>query len=93
MAKATGIENCSPRGRKRVAEAIAEEQFPKLPKIEGKTDRTRWRLRTEGGRHTWHYLDSDEAAKEWPQTNADKYNLGLPLVRRTSRVCRASTHR
>ncbi|CAD0112068.1 unnamed protein product [Aureobasidium uvarum] len=45
-----------------------------------KTDATRWRLRDIGGEQTWHYLD-EEQAKEWPQTTADKYFLGLPTVR------------
>lgn len=44
-----------------------------------KTDATRWRLRDVGGEQTWHYL-SEEQAKEWPQTTADKYFLGLPTV-------------
>jgi lanosterol synthase len=43
-------------------------------------DRTRWRLKNDNGRHTWHYLEDDEAARNWPQTLADKYYLGLPLV-------------
>jgi lanosterol synthase len=34
----------------------------------------------EDGKHTWHYLDDDEAVAKWPQTLADKYYLGLPLV-------------
>ena len=48
-------------------------------KIE-KTDRSRWRLLDEQGRHTWHYLTEDEEIKEWPQTDHDKYHLGLPTV-------------
>lgn len=44
------------------------------------TDPTRWRLLDESGRHTWHYLEDDEEAEEWPQTIADKYELGLPTV-------------
>lgn len=44
-----------------------------------KTDYTRWRMLDEDGKHTWHYLD-DEAVAKWPQTPADKYYLGLPLV-------------
>ena len=43
-------------------------------------DRSRWRLRAEGGRHTWHYLKSEKEAQEWSQTAADKYYLGLPTV-------------
>lgn len=45
-----------------------------------KTDRSRWRLLDESGRHTWHYLKTDEEIKEWPQTTADKHHLGLPTV-------------
>jgi lanosterol synthase len=45
-----------------------------------KTDRSRWRLRDVSGRHTWHYLKSDQEIQEWPQTTADKYHLGLPTV-------------
>ncbi|KAG9806098.1 oxidosqualene-lanosterol cyclase, partial [Aureobasidium melanogenum] len=47
-----------------------------------KTDATRWRLRDVGGEQTWHYL-SEEQAKEWPQTTADKYFLGLPTEQPT----------
>ncbi|ESK87947.1 lanosterol synthase, partial [Moniliophthora roreri MCA 2997] len=43
------------------------------------TDYSRWRLLvSEGGRHTWHYLKTDEECKNWPQTTVDKYWLGLP---------------
>lgn len=44
-----------------------------------KTDKTRWRLKDDHGRQTWHYL-SEEEAKEWPQKFSDKYFLNLPLV-------------
>lgn len=46
------------------------------------TDYTRWRLKADedGGRQTWHYLESDEAVEAWPQTIMDKYWLGLPTV-------------
>ncbi|KAI0924004.1 hypothetical protein AcW1_006791 [Taiwanofungus camphoratus] len=44
------------------------------------TDYARWRLRvSEDGRHTWHYLNTDEECRAWPQTDLDKYWLGLPL--------------
>jgi len=46
-----------------------------------KTDYTRWRLLDERGRQTWHYLETDEQVKNWPQSAADKYHLGLPTVR------------
>ncbi|KAI8921367.1 terpenoid cyclases/protein prenyltransferase alpha-alpha toroid [Powellomyces hirtus] len=42
------------------------------------TDLTRWRLRAEDGRQTWHYLNEAEAEK-WPQTAVDKYWLDLKL--------------
>lgn len=45
-----------------------------------KTDRLRWRLLDESGRHTWHYLKTDKEIEDWPQTTADKYHLGLPTV-------------
>lgn len=45
------------------------------------TDYTRWRLKADdGGRHVWHYLDSDEEVSQWPQNTVDKYWLGLPTV-------------
>lgn len=56
------------------------EHAAKRPRIEERTDFSRWRMRDDESRHTWHYLEDDEAAKEWPQTVADKYFLGLPLV-------------
>ncbi len=51
------------------------------PELVDRTDYSRWRMRDDHGRHTWQYLEDDEAAKEWPQTYADKYFLGQPLVR------------
>ncbi|KAI5365195.1 putative terpenoid cyclases/protein prenyltransferase alpha-alpha toroid [Septoria linicola] len=41
------------------------------------TDYTRWRLKDDRGRQTWHYLQTDEELRAWPQTVADKYYLGL----------------
>lgn len=55
--------------------------FPKKPKIEARTLPSRWRMKDDESRHTWHYLASDKAAKEWPQSLAEKYYLNLPLVR------------
>jgi lanosterol synthase len=46
-----------------------------------KTDYARWRLLDERGRQTWHYLRTDEEVKNWPQSVADKWFLGLPTVR------------
>ena len=44
------------------------------------TDIQRWRLLDEAGQQTWHYLETDEEVKVWPQSTADRYFLGLPLV-------------
>jgi lanosterol synthase len=49
-------------------------------KLSDRTDYMRWRMLDERGRQTWHYLEDDEAANEWPQSTADKYYLGLPTV-------------
>lgn len=51
------------------------------PNIEETTNLGRWRLKAERGRQTWHYLSTDEEVELWPQTYADKYYLGLPLVK------------
>ena len=51
-----------------------------LSSSDQKTDRSRWRLLDESGRHTWHYLKTDKEIEEWPQTTADKYHMGLPTV-------------
>lgn len=85
-AKANGYEQPNGNGaatgkqpKKRVgADDLRSET--KRPKLEDKTDRTRWRMQDEKGRHTWHYLEDDEALKEWPQSTADKYYLGLDTV-------------
>lgn len=47
------------------------------------TDFSRWRLLSsrEGGRHTWHFLQSDEECEKWPQDACDRYWLGLDTVR------------
>ena len=44
------------------------------------TDIQRWRLLDEAGQQTWHYLETDKEVKAWPQSTADRYFLGLPLV-------------
>ena len=54
--------------------------------VEEKTDIYRWRLLDERGCQTWHYLESDKEVKAWPQSIADKYFLGLPLVRFTAKL-------
>ncbi|KAL1890916.1 Lanosterol synthase (Oxidosqualene--lanosterol cyclase) [Ceratocystis pirilliformis] len=65
--------------RKRVAEAVAQQPWPKRPKLLTKTDATRWRLKDDDGCHTWHYMADDEAEKEWPQSDADRWYLGIPM--------------
>lgn len=53
--------------------------IPSIVKDEA-TDIERWRLLDERGQQTWHYLKTDEQVKSWPQSAADRYHLGLPLV-------------
>ena len=45
-----------------------------------KTDTSRWRLLDERGRQTWHYLETQDEVKSWPQSHADRYFLNLPMV-------------
>lgn len=45
------------------------------------TDLNNWRLKVVEGAQTWHYLETDEERKAWPQTTYDRYSLGLPLVK------------
>lgn len=52
--------------------------------VDARTDHTRWRLKDDDGRQTWHYLESDEELKAWPQSAADKYFLGMDTVRYVS---------
>jgi lanosterol synthase len=87
-AKAT---NRDPKpGEKRPIEIEAEEiDSPKRPKLQERTDYSRWRLLDERGRQTWHYLEDDEDGEEWPQSTADKYFLGLPTVRTAFQLCNA----
>lgn len=79
MATATGRETRSATSRKRANDG--DQASPKKPRIEGKTDHSRWRLKDDDSRHTWHYLTEDKAVKDWPQSYAEKYFLNLPLVR------------
>ena len=65
-----------PKGERLVngsAQALAAQER------DDQTDRTRWRLKDDHGRHIWHYIEKD--AEHWPQTVADKYFLGLATVR------------
>lgn len=76
MASATGRD--SNAGTRRRA-AGPEPSFPARPQLEEKTDPKRWRLKDNDSCHTWHYLRDDEAVKDWPQSDAEKYFLGLPM--------------
>jgi lanosterol synthase len=51
------------------------------------TDLNNWRLKVVEGAQTWHYLETDEERKAWPQTLWDKYSLGLPIVNKLSFEC------
>jgi hypothetical protein len=79
MVTATGRDIGSVKSRKRASDD-STDSFPKRPKVGGKTDLTRWRMKDDESRHTWHYLEDDKAAEEWPQSYAEKWYLNLPLV-------------
>ena len=51
-----------------------------VDEVDRSTDLRRWRLLDDRGRQTWHYLETDEEVDRWPQSTADKYFVGLPLV-------------
>ncbi|ORY72154.1 terpenoid cyclases/protein prenyltransferase alpha-alpha toroid [Pseudomassariella vexata] len=73
---AANRKSASPRKRKSdVNPSIESSKRQKMRE----TDITRWRCLDEKGRLTWHYLENDEAAAEWPQSDADKWYLGLDL--------------
>ncbi|KAF1967466.1 terpene synthase [Bimuria novae-zelandiae CBS 107.79] len=44
---------------------------------EAGTDHSRWRMKDDRGTQTWHYLESDDEVKAWPQSRADKWYLGM----------------
>jgi lanosterol synthase len=89
--KPNGVNGTAPNGHARARigekrpfdEELDEErdEAAKKPKLSERTDYSRWRLQDDGGRQTWHYLEDEELVKDWPQTFADKYFLGLPTVR------------
>ena len=72
-----------PGERRTTYTKIEETSSPQQPELQERTDYSRWRLLDERGRQTWHYLEHEEEAKEWPQSTADKYFLGLPTVRKS----------
>ncbi|KAI0465954.1 terpenoid cyclases/protein prenyltransferase alpha-alpha toroid [Xylaria cf. heliscus] len=65
--------------RKRASNGHIDANTLQHPRIQHTTDRTRWRCLDEGGRLTWHYLEDDTAVKEWPQSAADKWYLGINI--------------
>jgi lanosterol synthase len=87
-----GTPNATPNGKttalsaakpavKRRNDATNDELDEKPRKRQlRETDISRWRCLDEEGRLTWHYLEDDDKAKEWPQSIADKWYLGLDLV-------------
>ena len=60
--------------------SIGSQTSVREKQMSTRTDFSRWRLLDERGRQTWQYLEDDEDIKEWPQSTADKYFLGLPTV-------------
>ncbi|ETS80174.1 hypothetical protein PFICI_07703 [Pestalotiopsis fici W106-1] len=76
---AVGTANGNSDIKKRKTESDIAPVESKQPKVRENTDITRWRCMDEDGRLTWHYLEDDEEAKEWPQSFADKWYLGLDL--------------
>ena len=56
--------------------SVGKEEKPN----DARTDLTRWRLKDERGRQTWHYLETDEELKAWPLSVADRYFMGLETV-------------
>lgn len=68
---------------KRAANGHAQVPIGVKSSVNGdqKTDYRRWRLRDDRGCQTWHYLHSEEEVKEWPQSAADRYFLGMETVR------------
>lgn len=91
MVSATGRDVSKVTSRKRGADSnpksrpLPGQPLSKQPRIEARTDHTRWRVKDDDSRHTWHYLADDKEAKEWPQSYAEKYYLNLPLVNPLSR--------
>lgn len=69
-----------PNGKRPIDNSVSAAQQTKRPKLSERTDHSKWRMLDEKGRQTWHYLEDDDEAKEWPQSKADRYFLGQPLV-------------
>ena len=67
--------------RQRVADEIAAQPRPPPITLHPTTDKLRWRCKNVDGVQTWVYLEDDDEARNWPQTYADKWFLGLPTAR------------
>ena len=77
-----GANGVHKRGAQTVLKAGKEagKKYGRTAAGDLKTDYTRWRLRDDRGVQTWHYLESEEEVKAWPQSTADKWYLGLDTV-------------
>jgi lanosterol synthase len=80
MARTTGVVNRRNGVAKEELEKPTNGHITANASGEQKTDYSRWRLRDDDGCQTWHYLETNEELKAWPQTTADKYHLGLDTV-------------
>jgi lanosterol synthase len=85
MVPSNGTKEKTNGTAKRVQQMSIETEKPDLqskkkPRLPECTDYSRWRMLAKEGRQTWHYLEDDAEVEEWPQSMADKYYLGLPLV-------------
>lgn len=82
QASGNDYSNGKPNAKKRAGETGkgSHEHDSKRQKVAEPVDKTRWRMKADGGRHTWHYLEDDQSAKDWPQSYAEKWYLDLPLV-------------
>lgn len=90
-----GVANgATNRVAKRGANGHAQVPIGVKSKADGdqKTDYTRWRLRDDRGCQTWHYLQTEEEVKEWPQSAADRYFLGMETVRTDAMSLLAEQH-
>ncbi|KAJ4172560.1 hypothetical protein NW754_002761 [Fusarium falciforme] len=59
--------------------SLSSLKYSNIPFHGKKTDRNLWRLNDDDSRHTWHLLPDEAAARDWPQTYAEKWFLDLPL--------------
>ena len=80
VSSGNSYENGKTGEKRSIDSEVNDASASKRPKLQELTDYTRWRMLDEAGRHTWHYLEDEEDVEEWPQSLADKYFLGLPMV-------------